>query len=155
MYVIYAYPTDGSLSTSYFSLVILLTIFESFVSTFAFSSMSSFFSMIADPKIGGTYLTLLNTLSNISSTWPRSIVLFAVDLFTQNRCVAVSDRLNFCRTALERSECKALGGQCVLVKDGYYVTSVICIISGLLIFPLFIRRMLKKFESAPIESWRF
>lgn len=150
--MIHAYPSDGTLSTAYFSLVIVLTIVESFVSTFAFSSMSSFFSTIADPKIGGTYLTLLNTLSNIASTWPRSFVLFAVDLFTQNQC---SNRLNFCRDALERSSCKAGGGQCVIIKDGYYVVSMICIISGLLIYPIFIRKMLKKFESAPTESWRF
>jgi MFS transporter, PAT family, solute carrier family 33 (acetyl-CoA transportor), member 1 len=31
-------------------------------------SLMSFFAQISDPKIGGTYMTLLNTLSNLGKT---------------------------------------------------------------------------------------
>ena len=52
-----------------------------------FVSSSAFFTQIADPVIGGTYLTLLNTVSNLGGTWPRYFVLRGVDLFTKASCV--------------------------------------------------------------------
>ena len=45
-----------------------------------------FFAKIADPRIGGTYATLLNTVSNFGGTWPKFIVLAAVDWFTARKC---------------------------------------------------------------------
>lgn len=51
-----------------------------------FVSSSAFYTQIADPVIGGTYLTLLNTVSNLGGTWPRYFVLRGVDFFTQATC---------------------------------------------------------------------
>ncbi len=41
--------------------------------------MGAFFARISDASIGGTYLTLLNTISNIGGQWPRLVALFLVD----------------------------------------------------------------------------
>ena len=51
-----------------------------------FVSSSAFYTQIADPVIGGTYLTLLNTVSNLGGTWPRYFVLSGVDYFTKATC---------------------------------------------------------------------
>ena len=56
-------------------------------STVMFVSSSAFYTQIADPVIGGTYLTLLNTVSNLGGTWPRYFVLRGVDFFTQATCI--------------------------------------------------------------------
>ena len=56
-------------------------------STVMFVSSSAFYTQIADPVIGGTYLTLLNTVSNLGGTWPRFFVLAGVDFFTKATCI--------------------------------------------------------------------
>ena len=52
-----------------------------------FVSSSAFYTQIADPIIGGTYLTLLNTVANLGGTWPRYFVLVGVDFFTKATCI--------------------------------------------------------------------
>ena len=39
-------------------------------------SLSAFFLTICDEEIGGTYLTFLNTISNIGLLWPGTLTLF-------------------------------------------------------------------------------
>ena len=46
----------------------------------------AFFSRVSDPRFGGTYLTLLNTTTNMGSQWPISVCLWAVDVLTINSC---------------------------------------------------------------------
>ena len=41
-------------------------------STLMFTSMMAFFARVADPGLGGTYMTLLNTLANVGAKWPPS-----------------------------------------------------------------------------------
>jgi len=43
-------------------------------STLMFTSMMAFFARVADPGLGGTYMTLLNTLANVGAKWPPSPV---------------------------------------------------------------------------------
>ena len=54
------FPKDG-VDTSYLLVVILSHIFSTFTSTVMFVSISAFHARIADPVIGGTYMTLLAT----------------------------------------------------------------------------------------------
>jgi hypothetical protein len=96
------------------------TVLSSFMSTVQFVSISAFMTSIADPIIGGTYMTvslflflflsyhclfifhkLLNTFSNFGGTWPKFFVLGAVDYFTVNTCsVANSDGI--CKVTIMR-----------------------------------------------------
>lgn len=46
----------------------------------------AFFVKISDPAIGGTYLTLLNTASNFGGTWPKLVLLRAMDYATVATC---------------------------------------------------------------------
>jgi PAT family acetyl-CoA transporter-like MFS transporter 1 len=48
--------------------------------------MGVFMTSIADAAVGGTYMTFLNTLSNLGGTWPRYFVLEAVDWFSKAQC---------------------------------------------------------------------
>lgn len=61
MLVVKAFPEKG-VTTSYFFLVILTTVASSFCSTVQFVSMGSFFTQISDPRIGGTYMTLVSNV---------------------------------------------------------------------------------------------
>lgn len=62
--------------------------------TVQFVGISAFHTQIADPLIGGTYMTLLNTVSNLGGTWPRFFVLKGVDAFSLANCVVKNDSLD-------------------------------------------------------------
>ena len=44
-------------------------------SAVVFVAQMAFFNRVADPRIGGTYMTMLNTLANLGSQWPGTVVL--------------------------------------------------------------------------------
>lgn len=48
----------------------------------------AFFNRISDPKLGGTYMTLLNTVANLGTDWPHTLVLYTVDYIGINMCTA-------------------------------------------------------------------
>jgi len=56
----------------------------------------AFFSRISDPRFGGTYMTLLNTLSNLGGAWTHSVSIGLVDLLTFKECS--NDLKNNCST---------------------------------------------------------
>lgn len=78
--------SSGGVGYAYFALIIVTTVAGSFASTVQFVGISAFHTQIADPLIGGTYMTLLNTVSNLGGTWPSYFVLKAVDWFTFSEC---------------------------------------------------------------------
>lgn len=51
-----------------------------------FVAVMAFFARISDPAVGGTYMTLLNTVSNLGGNWPSTVVLWLVDVLTWGRC---------------------------------------------------------------------
>jgi PAT family acetyl-CoA transporter-like MFS transporter 1 len=51
-----------------------------------FVSIMAFFAQVSDPAVGGTYMTLLNTLSNLGGNWPSTTALWLVDSLTWRSC---------------------------------------------------------------------
>lgn len=51
-----------------------------------FVAIMAFFARISDPSVGGTYMTLLNTLSNLSASWSTTVALWLVDMLTFRSC---------------------------------------------------------------------
>ena len=41
-----------------------------------FVSIMAFFARVSDPAVGGTYMTLLNTLTNLGGNWPATLALW-------------------------------------------------------------------------------
>ena len=39
-----------------------------------FVAQMAFFNRVSDPKIGGTYMTMLNTISNLGGQWPGTFI---------------------------------------------------------------------------------
>ncbi|KAJ3016401.1 hypothetical protein HKX48_004042 [Thoreauomyces humboldtii] len=146
------YFPEGGASGGYFFVVMAATVLNSFMSTVQFVGMGSFFTKISDPLIGGTYMTLLNTLSNLGGTWPRFFVLEAVDHFTHSHCEAntkdPSDPkwgvLAACSTDAQKAACKEIGGTCIVDRDGYYVVGTACVAVGLLTLLLYVRPMVSR-----------
>lgn len=139
----------------YFFFVIASTILGSFASTVQFGGISAFHTQIADPAIGGTYMTLLNTVSNLGGTWPRYFVLRGVDSFTKASCIiptqdgadnGITISAQECVSDHGKAICADLGGRCITERDGYYITSSICIVIGAVLLVLFIQPAARKLQ---------
>lgn len=55
-------------------------------------SIMAFNAKVSDPLIGGTYMTLLNTVSNLGGNWPSTVALWLVDPLTVKECVGASNQ---------------------------------------------------------------
>jgi len=152
----FSLPENGEISTGYFLLIIFSTVLSSFMSTVQFVSIGCFFARIADPTVGGTYMTLLNTLSNLGGTWPRPLILEGVDLLTNyGDCQNLSSYNSgiSCKTSEGRHSCITNGGQCEIITDGYYIISTISVILSLLTLFLFIKKEIRNLEITPKKYW--
>ncbi|KAH3903360.1 related to acetyl-CoA transporter [Saccharomycodes ludwigii] len=141
-FVVWSFPTASTNDTTaiiipkkYFVLVIAHNLFGSFMNTIQFVCICAFHTRIADPLIGGTYMTLLNTLSNLGGTWPKFFIMNMIDKFTVKSCE-------------KRDE------PCYIVRDGYYVTNLFCVMFGVLIYFGFIKKNANYLQKLPISSWR-
>ncbi|SCU81358.1 LAFA_0C04302g1_1 [Lachancea sp. 'fantastica'] len=144
------FPTDGKITRGYFLMVILQHLLGSFMTTVQFVGICSFHTQIADPAIGGTYMTLLNTLSNLGGTWPRLLILNMIDRFTKHAC-RYSDTI---ANATEKEHCIAAGGEWLTLRDGYFVTNLFCITMGCLLYFGFIKRRAQHLQRLPLSSWQ-
>lgn len=49
-------------------------------------TLNATFIKISDPVVGGTYMTILNTIDNIGAMWPVTLSLWAVEYLTWRDC---------------------------------------------------------------------
>ncbi|KAL7309500.1 hypothetical protein PS15m_010371 [Mucor circinelloides] len=156
MLIVAGYPQDQPVSAFYFGMIMLSTVLSSFMSTVQFVSISAFMTGIADPIIGGTYMTLLNTFSNFGGTWPKFFVLEAVDYFTVNTCSVPNEAGEFlsCTTETGKDWCKQVNGACQLERDGYFIVGTLCVVLGLLMLLAYIKPIVKRLEKYPKKMWR-
>lgn len=154
--VVWSFPSSGKVTTSYFLFVIIQHLLGSFMSTIQFVSINAFHTKIADPLIGGTYMTTLNTISNLGGQWPRFIVLNMIDGFTRAICEpGTSSFASFpVQNEAERALCKEQEGTYTILKDGYYVTNAFCITIGLVLFFGWIKNKVRNLQSLPTSAWR-
>ncbi|TMS34037.1 hypothetical protein L596_001700 [Steinernema carpocapsae] len=119
-----------------------------------FVSMMAFNAQISDPKIGGTYMTLLNTLNNLGGNWPVTLVLSITDKLTWKNCIAkgTSAILHTCNTKEDADTCAAGGDVCEMHIDGYYLGVAICAAVGFLWYKLMFSKI-KHFQKIPRKEW--
>ncbi|XP_014367230.2 acetyl-coenzyme A transporter 1 [Papilio machaon] len=139
-------------SYSYLFILLCLYIFHQTCLYCMFVAVMAFFAKVSDPAVGGTYMTLLNTVSNLGTNWPNTLALWAIDHLTFKTCSpALSD--NTCSSALEVDECKASGGACVVSIDGFYIETVICLIAGFL-WLQWGRSTITRLQRLPASAWQ-
>lgn len=159
MIVVYLFPKPP-ISGAFLTLVAFNYICTQFASTVQFVGMSAFHTRISDPLIGGTYMTLLNTATNLGGTWPKFFVLKGVDLFSGATCYITQSSTEFLVEATEcvsepgKNACKELGGECITERDGYYIVSSLCIVLGSLLLSLHIYKGALRLQALPVSRWR-
>ncbi|CAD6589699.1 MAG: hypothetical protein TREMPRED_005478 [Tremellales sp. Tagirdzhanova-0007] len=148
--VVWAFPR-GEVGRGYFGIVIATTLFSSLTSTVQFVGITAFHTQIADPLIGGTYMTLLNTFSNLGGTWPKPLILRGVDLLSSSTCTSTQAE---CLSEHGKAQCSSSRGHCVVHRDGYYIMSAACVLLGVSLFVGFILPTVKRLQSLPMSAWR-
>lgn len=147
----------------YYYYVIILVIY-SFYQIFLygmFCAAMAFFAKISDPRVGGTYMTLLNTLCNLGGNWPNTFFLWLTDIITWKTCVEADKESDFsapqlgnnsCLNHLEQEDCTKIGGACRLDIDGYYIEIILCLIYGIFWYR-WGRSKINYLQKLPIRSW--
>ncbi|KAF8898334.1 acetyl-coenzyme A transporter 1 [Infundibulicybe gibba] len=157
--VVYWFPTPP-ITLSFFIFLIVHTVVSSFTSTVQFVGISAFHTRVSDPLIGGTYMTLLNTFTNMGGTWPKWFVLKGVDLFSVATCkvadAGVDIRLQATECVSEHGKalCEKIDGECITEHDGYYIVSALCMMFGLIFLLAFIIPTARKLQALPTSVWR-
>lgn len=134
----------GVVTTWFYFFVLILSIVYSFAAEcLMFVGIGAFFLTITQSSVhvAGSYLTLLNTSSNLGGIWHKAAVLYLIDKLTV-------------RSACELSASDISSGKkCDIVTDGYYVISAILLPIALLV-GRHLYRTLPKLEKLPDSSWK-
>jgi len=93
---------NGSVPWGFYTVLMLASLMGAVASQCMFVSQMAFFARVSDPAMGGTYMTLLNTISNLGGMWPPTVVFKAMDYTT-------------CKTE-----------DCAVQADGFYVMAALC-----------------------------
>ncbi|CAH0715596.1 unnamed protein product, partial [Brenthis ino] len=145
----------GNSGPSYSYLFVLMTlyVFHQTCLYCMFVAVMAFFAKVSDPAVGGTYMTLLNTVSNLGTNWPNTLALWAIDHLTFKTCNAKELNDNTCSTQLETEMCKNSGGACETRIDGFYIEVVICLIAGFL-WLQWGKRTISRLQRLPATAWQ-
>ncbi|XP_038062016.1 acetyl-coenzyme A transporter 1-like [Patiria miniata] len=129
----YVKSETGEFPTYYYAvLVIVYAVYQIPLNCIFVSSMI-FNARVSDPRIGGTYMTLLNTVQNLGGNWPVTVALWLVDFLTWKSCVggAAGEGAELdCDNKAEAKACSEAGGHCETDIDGYYIEITACLIIG-------------------------
>eukprot|EP00038_Savillea_parva_P009521 m.184073 g.184073 ORF g.184073 m.184073 type:complete len:549 (-) comp16017_c0_seq1:29-1675(-) len=140
----------------YYAALLVMSLAYSVFAANMFVSQMAFFARVSDPAIGGTYMTLLNTIANLGSLLAKQVVTYGVDYTTIRECSIDGVRSMSCSIASGEDHdpsCTAAGGTCDVVTDGYYVMLCICFFFGVGWWFYFEPRMLV-LQEEPTTSWR-
>jgi len=141
--VAYLWRNGGVVTPTFYVLVLSLTILYSLASEcLMFIGIGAFFLNISSSSVhlAGSYLTLLNTASNMGGIWHKAITLWLVSkLSIRETCVLPPDVPS--------------GTECPLRHDGYYTISLFLIpVSCVVALHLF--RTMPKLGKLPDSAWK-
>ena len=133
----------GVVTPAYYSAVLAITILYGLATEcLMFVGMGAFFLNVTSSSVhvAGSYLTLLNTSSNMGGTWHRAIVLWLVDKVTvREDCVLPPDA--------------AHGTNCPIMYDGYYILSLVLIPVSVFV-GVYLFRTLRQLGRLPESAWK-
>ncbi|KAJ8280482.1 hypothetical protein GJAV_G00055110 [Gymnothorax javanicus] len=141
---------DGEFPVYYFAVLLLFDAVHQVAVYSMLVAIMAFNTRVSDPVIGGTYMTLLNTVGNLGGTWPSTIALWLVDPLTSKECQGVVGQT--CGSPEEDGLCSQKGGLCVTLLDGYYVESVVCAVIGFAWW-LWLGKRMKRLQDKDPSAW--
>ncbi|XP_055030358.1 acetyl-coenzyme A transporter 1 [Misgurnus anguillicaudatus] len=141
---------EGGFPLYYYAVVLLSYALHQVALYSMYVACMAFHAKVSDPVIGGTYMTLLNTVTNLGGNWPSTLALWLVDSLTFKECQGAPGQT--CGSIEEAGLCVREGGTCITTLDGYYVESVVCVLIGLCWWMFFGNKMKRLQEESP-SAW--
>ncbi|CRL01967.1 CLUMA_CG015131, isoform A [Clunio marinus] len=144
----------------YGMILIIFSLYQIFLYAM-FCAAMAFFAKISDPRVGGTYMTLLNTLCNLGGNWPNTLFLWLVEIITWKSCVETGADNDFsapmmnnntCSDKSEQESCVKIGGSCRVDIDGYYIEVILCLIYGIIWYK-WSKPKINHLQKLPIKNW--
>ncbi|TNN10862.1 putative membrane protein [Schistosoma japonicum] len=136
-----------------------------FVLHFAFSAK------ISDPAIGGTYMTLMATVTNLAGGLGSTICLALVEPLTIRSCekngihfglhsnsseILINELPNSKNTTFNgNKDCTNITESCEKLFDGYYIELIAFLIIGIASFVCFLYPKAKYLESLPVSEFTY
>ncbi|KAG7478510.1 hypothetical protein JOB18_000680 [Solea senegalensis] len=142
---------EGGFPVYYYAIVLLSYAAHQVALYSMYVACMAFHAKVSDPLIGGTYMTLLNTVTNLGGNWPSTLALWLVDPLTSKVCEGADGQS--CGSPEEEGLCIKEGGVCVTTLDGYYVESVVCVVIGLAWW-LWLGKKMKRLQDQSPAAWR-
>lgn len=142
---------EGGFPIYYYAIVLLSYAVHQVALYSMYVACMAFHAKVSDPLIGGTYMTLLNTVTNLGGNWPSTVALWMVDPLTSKECQGAVGQS--CGSAEDAALCVREGGVCVTTLDGYYVESVVCVVIGLAWWVWLGKKMRRLQDQSP-AAWR-
>ena len=152
------HEATGTVSNTTFGILTVVFVVHNSFSTLMSLSAMSFFAKVSDPLIGGTYMTLLNTVNNLGFKWIQFVILRLLPKLTLGSCTSKSGNVlvpwtfDYCTTDQHSKDCEALGGHCKIVVDGYTTETILCFCLGLLWLYFNTKRLLD-LQNRPASDW--
>ena len=107
-----------------------------------FVTVAAFFNKIADVSLGGTIITLLNTVNNLGARWPSFFVFRAIDWFgVPSMCQTLGEVCS--------EQCPE---ECTEAVHGIYIVQGILMCYGLF-YMIYLRKMVKILGEAREDEW--
>ena len=96
----------------------------------------AFHAKKSDPAIGGTYMTLLNTVTNLGGNWPATLSLTFVEFFDIKNCASVDGK-----------------EICTKTIDGYHVEMLIAVTIGAL-WLMWGKSKINRLQTVSASAWK-
>eukprot|EP00811_Abedinium_folium_P031685 NODE_5175_length_1800_cov_6.930663.p1 GENE.NODE_5175_length_1800_cov_6.930663~~NODE_5175_length_1800_cov_6.930663.p1 ORF type:complete len:471 (-),score=158.86 NODE_5175_length_1800_cov_6.930663:250-1662(-) len=115
----------------FYCVIMGLLVVQSICSSSMFAAQMAFFARITKtmPQIGGTYMTMLNTIANLGGMWTTTATYYAIDLLTCH------------------------GEHCRFDRDGYYTVTVVCTVVGF-VWMSFVGPQLDQLQLRHLDDWK-
>uniref|UniRef100_A0A3B4FXP1 Acetyl-coenzyme A transporter 1 n=1 Tax=Pundamilia nyererei TaxID=303518 RepID=A0A3B4FXP1_9CICH len=119
---------EGAFPVYYYAVVLLSYALHQVALYSMYVACMAFHAKVSDPLIGGTYMTLLNTVTNLGGNWPSTVALWLVDPLTSKECQgAAGQSCGSSEEALVSDQTMRMGqdGVCVLLYNALKVQIIL------------------------------
>ena len=83
---------SGSRAATFWLAIVASTALQAVCNSMQFNAQMTFFAQRVDPAIAGSYMTLLNTVANLGSSWPASFVMWLMALLSEEPTCSIDPR---------------------------------------------------------------
>ncbi|TNN04905.1 Acetyl-coenzyme A transporter 1 [Schistosoma japonicum] len=160
--------SHNSFSWAFYAILTTAFTLDKIASNLIFVLHLAFGAKISDPVIGGTYLTLLTTITNFANGLGSSMCLTLIEPLTFRSCnrteifpglysnssvALVNITPNV--TCSGNKDCTGATESCVKLFDGYYVQVIAFLFIGIIFFICFLYPKAKYLESLPLSKFLY